>query len=175
LNADLLAAATSCGHVTASVWADAITAAMAEFDIDSRYRQAAFLAQVGHESGGFRYTREIWGPTPDQARYEGRADLGNTVRGDGFVYRGRGLIQITGRSNYAATAAALSLPLLAHPELLEQAGPAARSAAWFWQEHGLNPLADQQLFTEITRRINGGQNGAPDRLRRYELALGVLA
>lgn len=172
---DVLAKAVGCGLVIAQSWSTAVEQAMAEAEINTRYRQAAFLAQVGHESESFRYTREIWGPTPDQARYEGRADLGNTQRGDGFVFRGRGLIQITGRSNYAAVAAALQLPLLEQPELLEQPLPAARSAGWFWYEHKLNALADQQLFSEITRRINGGQNGAADRLARYHRALDALA
>lgn len=171
---ETLNAATACGSRTAAIWAAPITDAMAAYGVDSRYRQAAFLAQVGHESGSFVYVREIWGPTAAQAGYEGRADLGNVVAGDGYFFRGRGLIQVTGRANYAACGKALGLPLLAYPELLEEPEHAARSAAWFWSEHGLNGLADRQLFSAITKRINGGQNGAADRVERYHRALDAL-
>lgn len=159
---------------TASRWAAPITASMAEFDISTRYRQAAFLAQTSHESMSFRAIRELWGPTHAQGSYEGRADLGNRLPGDGYLYRGRGIIQITGRNNYAAVSAALGVDVLSQPELLEQPTLAARSAGWFWHQHGLNALADQQLFSAITRRINGGQNGADDRLKRYRHALEAL-
>jgi putative chitinase len=171
---ETLNAATACGSRVAAVWAAPITDAMAAYGVDSRYRQAAFVAQVGHESGSFVYVREIWGPTAAQAGYEGRADLGNVVAGDGYFFRGRGLIQVTGRANYAACGKALGLPLLAHPELLEEPENAARSAGWFWATHGLNELADQQLFSAITKRINGGQNGAADRVERYHRALAAL-
>ncbi len=134
-----------------------------------------FLAQVGHESGGLHWLREIWGPTATQQRYEGRADLGNTQPGDGSKFRGRGLIQTTGRSNYEATGDALGLPLLDHPELLETPTNAARSAAWFWKSHGLNDLADEGDFMRITRRINGGLNGYDKRVALYEQAQGVVA
>lgn len=152
-----------------------IEAAMAEFAIDSPPRQAAFLAQIGHESGGLHYTVEIWGPTAAQRGYEGRRDLGNTEPGDGFRYRGRGLIQITGRVNYATAALALEAELLEQPELLEHPELAARSAAWFWKSHGCNELADAGRFETVTRRINGGLNGYPERLALHQAALGVLA
>lgn len=152
-----------------------LLAAMAEFDINTPERQAAFLAQIGHESGGLRYTVEIWGPTAAQSRYEGRADLGNIVKGDGIRFMGRGLIQTTGRANYKATGAALGVDLIAQPKLLGEAELAARSAAWFWKAHGLNELADTREITKITRRINGGTNGLEDRLARYNTAMGVLA
>jgi putative chitinase len=93
---------------------------MQRFQIVGSKRVAAFVAQIGHESGQLRYFRVIWGPTPAQARYEGRADLGNTVAGDGFKYRGRGLIQITGRANYAACGETLGVDLVSQPELFEQ-------------------------------------------------------
>lgn len=173
---ELLNACTACGLRSAAIWAVPITDAMAAYEITTRYRQAAFLAQTSHESLGFAWVRERWNPeqVPAQARYEGRADLGNVVAGDGYFFRGRGLIQVTGRANYAACGKALSLPLLAHPELLEDPEYAARSAGWFWLEHGLNALADQQLFSAITKRINGGQNGAADRVERYHRALAAL-
>jgi len=89
-------------------WADPLIAAMELYDIGTPTRQAAFLAQVGHESGSLVYVKELWGPTDAQKRYEGRKDLGNTQAGDGFRYRGRGLIQITGRANYSTAADALN-------------------------------------------------------------------
>lgn len=155
-------------------WADPISAAMALWAIDSDARQAAFIAQIGHESGRLLFVRELWGPTPSQVRYEGRADIGNTEPGDGKRFMGRGLIQITGRANYAKAGAALNLPLLDQPQLLEQPGNAALSAAWFWNVHGLNDLADAGDFVTITRRINGGMNGYADRLALLALAKDAL-
>jgi putative chitinase len=148
---------------------------MSRYGIVGTARVAAFIAQVGHESGQLRYVREIWGPTAQQAGYEGRSDLGNTVKGDGSRYRGRGLIQVTGRSNYAACGEALGLDLINKPELLELPQNASMSAAWFWSTRGLNTLADQGEFVKITRRINGGVNGLADRQALYEKALKVLA
>lgn len=147
--------------------------AMAEFGILTPKRQAAFVAQLAHESGSFRYVHEI----ASGAAYEGRADLGNTEMGDGQRFKGRGLIQITGRSNYASCSLALyddTEMLLEQPELLEETIPACRSAAWFWQSHGLNELADACEFQRITKRINGGLNGQPERLAFYTTALKVL-
>ena len=133
--------------------------AMDEFSINSGVRQAAFLAQIGHESGSFRYVREL----ASGDAYEGRADLGNTEPGDGVRFKGRGLIQITGRANYASCGAALGLDLLAGPEILEQPENACRSAGWFWSTHGCNELADSGNFQKLTRRINGGLNGLVER------------
>lgn len=144
--------------------------AMKEFDIDNPMREAAFLAQVAHESGGFHYVKEI----ASGAAYEGRKDLGNTEPGDGIFYKGRGLIQITGRANYDQCGQALDLPLIEQPELLEQPVNACRSAAWFWKSRGLNDLADKGDFKLITKRINGGLNGYPDRLAYYERAQETL-
>lgn len=159
----------------AGVFVSAISAAMNRYAIVGPLRVAAFIAQVGHESGQLRWVREIWGPTAAQAGYEGRADLGNTVPGDGSRYRGRGLIQITGRANYAACGEALGLDLISKPELLELPQHAAMSAAWFWSIRSLNTLADQKDFAKITRRINGGLNGQADRQGLYDKALKVLA
>lgn len=159
----------------AGVFVPVLNTAMAKYGIVTRLRMAAFIAQIGHESGQFRWLKELWGPTAQQARYEGRADLGNKANGDGLKYRGRGLIQITGRANYAACGDALGLDLINQPELLEQPQYASMSAAWFWSSRGLNTLADQNNFLKITRRINGGINGLEDRLALYKMALKVLA
>jgi putative chitinase len=147
--------------------------AMAEFGITTPARMAAFLAQVGHESGQLRYVRELASGTA----YEGRADLGNTQPGDGARYRGRGLIQITGRANYQAASIALlgdAQRLLDNPALLEGAALAARSAAWFWRTKQLSALADAGRFDDITQRINGGQNGRADRRKLWASARQVL-
>jgi len=159
----------------AGVFVTALNTAMSRYGIVGTARVAAFIAQVGHESGQLRWVREIWGPTPQQAGYEGRADLGNAQKGDGSKYRGRGLIQITGRANYAACGEALGLDLISNPELLELPQHAAMSAAWFWSTNGLNTLADQGQFAKITRRINGGLTGQDDRQALYDKALKVLA
>ncbi|MHB0965555.1 MAG: glycoside hydrolase family 19 protein [Bellilinea sp.] len=143
-----------------------MNAAMAEFQIDTPKRQAAFIAQLAHESGSFRYVKEL----ASGEAYEGRADLGNTEDGDGVRYKGRGLIQITGRANYLACGTALGVDLVAEPELLEQPEYACRSAAWFWHSRRLSELADASDFIKITRRINGGVNGLADRLAYWERA-----
>jgi len=158
----------------AGVFVPALNTAMSKYGIVNRLRIAAFVAQIGHESGQLRFVREIWGPTAQQAGYEWRADLGNTVKGDGYKYRGRGLIQITGRANHVACGEALGLDLVNQPELLEQPQYAAMSAAWFWSTRGLNMLADQGQLVKITRRINGGLTGQDDRQALYDKALEVL-
>ena len=152
-----------------------IEAAMDEFSINTPDRQAAFLAQVGHESGGLHWLVELWGPTESQRRYEMRQDLGNDMPGDGLRFRGRGLIQITGRNNYQRAGDALGVDLISNPELLGQSPLAERSAGWFWQAHGLNELADAGRFESITRRINGGLNGQPERISLWDGAKEVLA
>jgi Predicted chitinase len=155
----------------APLFLDGINATMAEFDISTPVRQAAFLAQIGHESGQLRYVQEI----ASGAAYEGRKDLGNTWPGDGIKFKGRGLLQITGRANYAACGKALGLDLIDHPELLELPMNACRSAGWFWALKHLSWLADEDDMEKITRRINGGLNGLADRLALYEVAKEVLA
>jgi putative chitinase len=175
LSATDLSSATGARIDRAAEWLPAITAAMSEFDINTPERQAAFLAQIGHESGGLHWTTEIWGPSIAQSHYEGRRDLGNTEPGDGFRFKGRGLIQTTGRANYEATGAALGVDLLMAPETLAEPGYAARSAAWYWKTHGLNELADLGAFTLITRRINGGLTGIDDRMALWEKAKEVMA
>ncbi len=160
-----------------------LEAAMAEFGITTQQRQAMFLAQIGHESGGLHWTVELWGPTATQARYEGRADLGNNQVGDGYKFRGRGLIQTTGRANYLATGNALGADLITRPELLGEPALAARSAAWYWQAHGLNQLADAGNFDAVSDKINlghitpkyGDSNGFTDRMALYTAAQAVCA
>lgn len=164
----------------AEIFCASLNATMDEFGIDTPERQAAFLAQVAHESAQLHYTREIWDPAKCawQARYEGRADLGNTEPGDGERFMGRGLIQVTGRTNYRNCSRALYSDenhLLDHPEILELPDPACRSAGWFWLAHRLNDPADKGQFEHITRIINGGLTGQPDRLAFYERAQQVLA
>lgn len=151
-----------------------IEAAMAEFEINTPKRQASFLSQTGHESGGLHWLTEIWGPTIAQSHYEGRADLGNTEPGDGYRFRGRGLLQTTGRTNYRQTGYALGIDLEANPELLAKPELAARSAAWFWKNHGLNELADAGDQMRVTRRVNGGVNGLLERIALFEAAKRVL-
>ncbi len=143
-----------------------LNAAMTEFDIDTPARQAAFLAQVGHESGQLHYVEEI----ASGAAYEGRKDLGNTQPGDGVRFKGRGLIQITGRANHTAMMMALEIDCVEHPDLLELPENATRSAAWFWKSHGLNELADVGDQVKITKRINGGVNGLADRIAIFQRA-----
>lgn len=179
---DVLRAATGCTPDAAATFAGPLTDACAAFDITGPVRLAAFLAQVGHESGSLRHTREVWGPTPAQTRYEGRADLGNTQPGDGSRYRGRGLIQTTGRANHARVRDRLQRRLGGHvpnfeidPAALETPQWAAWSAADYWDDRGLNALADAGQFEQITRRINGGLNGQADRLARHARAQAALA
>ena len=196
----------------AGVFVSALNQAMARFDITSPVRQAAFLAQVGHESqhltklseslyykdaarvaGLFKYGFDLnRNGRVDPAEiedakaylrnsekmanrvYAGRMGNGPEASGDGYRYRGRGCIGITGADMYRRCGQALGLPLLARPELLEQAEYAALSAAWFWWDRGLNELADAGLFDRTTRVINGGDNGREDRLQLWAKAKAVL-
>lgn len=170
----LLRAAVGCTADLADIYADHLADACALNDITTPARLAAFLAQVGHESGSLKHTAELWGPTEAQKTYEGRKSLGNTQIGDGYFFRGRGLIQCTGRANMAQMAEWLGLDLLTTPELLEQPRWAALSAATWWARHGCNQLADAGDFEALTRRINGGTNGLEDRLKRWERAKAAI-
>lgn len=164
----------------AEVFLEPLNEAMREFGIsENALRVAAFLAQVAHESGELRYVREL----ASGAEYdEGRKAqaLGNTPErdGDGERYRGRGLIQLTGQTNYRLCSAALFGDpdlLLFSPERLEEPETACRSAAWFWETNGLNRLADKGDYLLITKRINGGTNGWKERVEYYERAKRVLS
>jgi putative chitinase len=155
-----------CSLTKAIIYAEPLNDAMQMYGVNTAARIAAFLAQVGHESGRLQFVKEIWGPDKCewQKRYEMNADLGNDQPGDGFKFRGRGLIQITGRYNYTICGQDLGLPLVEKPEILESPKYAAMSAGWFWDKHHLNNKADADDFSGITRVINGGLNGQADRV-----------
>lgn len=143
-----------------------------EFDINTPLRWAHYLAQIMHESGGFRYSEEI----ASGKAYEGRKDLGNTQKGDGVKYKGRGLIQLTGRANYTKYKAYCGFDVVSQPELLARPIGAVRSSMWFWKQKALNYYADRDEFVKITKRINGGTNGLKQRetyLKRAKAALGI--
>lgn len=182
--------ATCCPSSCAEKFLPHILEACNLFQINTPIRQLCFLAQVGHESGGLYYTEEL----ASGKDYEGRKDLGNIQPGDGVRFKGRGLIQITGRNNYQAVGNALGVNLLINPTLLggknvskcnaEQMKYASLSAGWFWDSRNLNAIADKininssidtganlTAFKDITRKINGGYNGLADRLNRYKVGL----
>ncbi len=148
-----------------------LNAAMAEANINTPQQQAMFIAQLAHESGGFRYMEEI----ASGAAYEGRSDLGNTQPGDGVRYKGRGYIQVTGRYNYAQAGEALGLDLVNNPALAAQPENAARIAAWYWTSRDINEAANSGDFVQVTRLINGGTNGLADRQAYYARAQAALA
>ena len=214
----LLQILPNAGQV-AGVFVPVLNTAMLRYQIVGANRIAAFIAQVGHESGHLARLVENLNYSADglantwPSRYgepDGKGGfvkvqvagkvrnkpnplaliaarkpehianivygnrVGNTAPGEGWKYRGRGLIQITGKNNYPACGEALGLDLIAHPELLEKPQHACMSAAWFWATNGLNTLADASKFDAITQRINGGQNGAADRQALYDRAMRVL-
>lgn len=145
--------------------------AMGKHGITTPAREAAFLAQIAHESGELRY----WAELGDGKAYEGRKSLGNLHPGDGPLYKGRGPIQLTGRANYVAAGAALGLDLVEHPEMVAEVPLVGLSvAAWFWSVRGLSRLADARNMREITVRINGGLNGLTQRMDYYDVAYKVL-
>ena len=153
---------------------------MQRFGIDRNVRRAAaFIAQLAHESGQFRYMEELWGPTEAQKRYEPTSTLsrklGNKERGDGFRYKGRGPIQITGRDNYRRYGELLGADLEAEPQQAATPEVGFAIAGLYWERNRLNEFADAGDFEQITRRINGGLNGLEDRQRFHERALRVLA
>ena len=147
---------------------------MANRNIDTPLRCAHFLAQIGHESGELRFRAEI----ASGEAYEGRVDLGNSEPGDGRRFKGRGLIQLTGRANYAEYGRALGreTELLDNPELVEtDSDLCVDVAGWFWAKRGLNALADADDLTAVTKRINGGLNGLEDRRRLLKRIKAILA
>lgn len=184
----------------ADLFAGPLSDAADRFDISSDIRVAAWLAQLAQESGEFHATVEnlnysaealqrVWphlfpDGTADQyahkpeaiadRAYAGRLGNGDEASGDGWTYRGRGLIQITGKANYAGAGEGLGLDLVGSPELLEQPENAAASAGWFWSAHGLNALADAGDIITITRRINGGVDSLAQRMTYWERAKAAL-
>lgn len=199
MDATTLAACTGCTLLRGALYAPLIAQAMARWGIDTPLRQAAFLAQLSHESGrltrleeGLNYTAlrltQVWPrrfPTLEAAQpfannpealannvYGGR--MGNVQPGDGFRFRGRGLKQLTGRANYEAYAEASCLNVVGNPDLLLQPAIAADSAAWFWYANGCNAFADARDWAGLTRRINGGLIGLPERMTLTQHALKVL-
>ena len=180
-------------------WEIPLNQVFVKYDIDTPKRQAAFIGQGSYESANFTHLQEnlnysaqrlmqVWpsrfpyiiaaepyAHNPEKLAnfvYAGR--MGNLQDGDGYTYRGRGLIQITGREMYTKCGNALGIDLIDNPDLLLTPEYAALSAGWFWNKHGLNALADAQEYGTMTRRINGGTTGLDDRIVRITKALEVL-
>jgi len=177
ITAKQLSDACGCSMAVAERWLQWINETLDAFQINTPARQAAFLPQLAHESGRLHYTTEIWGPTPAQGGYEGRADLGNTQPGDGYKFRGHGLIQTTGRANHARVRDGLRAmgydcyDFEEDPAALAIPRWAALSAGLFWSDHNLNALADAGEMIKIGRAINRGNpessrpaNGETERL-----------
>jgi putative chitinase len=181
-------------------WFEPLQETFEKYQINTPKRQACFIGQCMHESGGFKFLREnlnysaralmaTWPsrfPDMDTAEkfarqpemiankvYSGR--MGNTEDGDGAKFIGRGLIQLTGKDNYKAFGEAIGEDLVANPQLVEEPRYAALSAGWFWNKRGLNALADAMDITTLTVRINGGKIGIDDRIAKINKALDVLA
>jgi len=178
----------------------ALNEKLAEFEIDTNLRVAHFIAQIAHESGSFKYRKENLNYSAKALRSvfgkyftsDGMADtharkpevianivyanrMGNSDSGDGWRYRGRGLIQLTGRDNYVRCGSAIGSNIEAEPDLLaEDANAAVAAACWFWQSNKLNALADDDEIKKITRKINGGYNGLEDRTAILARAKTVL-
>jgi putative chitinase len=181
-------------------WLEPLQETFEKYQINTPKRQACFIGQCMHESGGFKFVKEnlnysakalmaTWPsrfPDMDMAEkyerqpekiankvYSGR--MGNTEDGDGAKFIGRGLIQLTGKDNYKAFGEAIGEDLVANPQLVEQPRYAALSAGWFWNKRGLNALADDMDITTLTVRINGGKIGIDDRIAKINKALDILA
>lgn len=152
----------------AEVFVSYLNKYMPQYEIDTPARIAMFIAQVAHESGQFRYTREI----ASGKDYEGRKDLGNIYPGDGMKYKGQGLIQLTGRFNYAKVSKALGQDFITNPDLLSTPQYAVQSACWFWKENNLNRFAND--IRKCTKAINGGYNGLEERKKFWEKAKKVI-
>jgi putative chitinase len=172
-----------------------LLAAMREAEIEGPLRIAAYLAQIAHESYQLRYMYEVWGPTPQQMKYErpmidGKLaplstnpdpkkwplwqKLGNLQPGDGYRFRGAGPIQVTGRENHGLAGKTLNLPLLTDDKLAFTTAVGHRLGAWYWTWKNLNHYADQRDFLKITHLINGGENGLAEREAFYRANLKIL-
>lgn len=200
VTADQLANILGVKSVAVGQWVDPINAVIVKAELNTRQRLAMFIAQVGHESANLTAVREnlnygaagllsTFGKYFDKtsaAKYErkpqaiasrvyaNRMGNGDEASGEGWKYRGRGLIQVTGKNNYTACGLFLGLDLVNQPELLETNLNAALSAGWFWSANGLNAFADRQDVEGATRRINGGLNGLSHRQSLYTKALNLL-
>lgn len=188
-----------------SQWHDALVQLLPDYGIDTPQRVAAFIAQCSHESAGFTVLTENlnyrwetlrklfskYFPTDALAQeyasktnkqeaianriYASRMGNGDETSGDGFKYRGRGLIQLTGKENYSWFAASLDIKLEEAIEFLNTFEGAAQSACWFWETNNLNQWADKNDITTLTKRINGGTIGLEDRIKHYEHAIHILS
>jgi putative chitinase len=152
-------------------FADALPGICERDEINTKNRQAHFIAQCAHECDHFKTTQEY----ASGAAYEGRKDLGNTHTGDGKRYKGRGLIQLTGRFNYEKAGLALNKPFLEEPELVERFPAAADVSAWYWTTHQLNRHADKDDVRAVTKAINGGYNGLDSRMTYLKTAKTAIA
>ena len=182
-------------------WAEALNKILPDYEINTPQRVAAFIAQSAHESGGFTALHENlnyravtlrkvfpkYFPTDEMAAqyaqqperianrvYGGRMGNGDEASGDGFRYCGRGLIQLTGKSNYQAFADSLQMPVEEVPAFLATFEGAIQSACWFWESNNLNQYADSGDILTMTKRINGGTIGLADRQAHYNHALQVF-
>ena len=201
MTSEQLAQALKLTPVKAEEWIDAINETCDRFDISTPERQACFLGQCAHESGGFSALQEnlnykqeslckVWPkrfPTVEDAEpyhkqpqkiankvYASRMGNGDEGSGEGWKYRGRGLIQLTGKDNYRACGEALDVDLLENPDLVATPQYAALTAGWFWDTHKLNQYADNQDYRTMTKKINGGFIGLDDRIKHINHALEVL-
>jgi predicted chitinase len=147
-------------------------ASLSTASIDTCHELAAFVAQVGHESNGLLYFEEL----ASGEAYEGRTDLGNTQTGDGVRFKGRGAIQLTGRTNYQNAGSSLSLDLTSTPELVCFPSAGFKTTAWFWSSNNLNQYCtgSSDDFITLTKRIKGGENGLADRQNRWQAAKTAL-
>lgn len=146
---------------------------MRGFAIVGPKREAAFLATIAVESLELTYTRELGGPSYFD-KYDDRKDLGNVEPGDGYRFKGRGLIQITGRASYEKASKALGIDYVEDPTLMESEEEATRVSCWWWQDAGCNEIADIPDFKAVTRRVNGGLTAYDRRVTYYERALAIL-
>lgn len=147
-----------------------------KYGIDTPIELANFLAQVLHETGGLKWLRELWGPTAAQVRYEGRKDLGNNQKGDGKLFMGRGLIQMTGRANYTRLSKEMfgDDRLLKNPEILATPEYAVQSACIYWGWRKIDRFDDDKDIKSETKLVNGGTNGIEDRQKYFKRACKVL-
>lgn len=158
------------GNIYSEIEFDKIVSSLNEvfvkYQINTKLRENHFLAQVIHESGAFKYKEEI----ASGDAYDTRVDLGNTpeIDGDGRLYKGRGWIQITGKSNYKKASKEFNVDFINNPKLASEYPYCALLAGWYWNRNNLNKYADINYIKTITKLINGGYNGLSDRIKWYE-------